>query len=120
MDMPQPTTKTLVANTLSASSDEARRRANQEVLEKSGHVQPIPMTVQGLQQLRSVADSARQVMSEQKIPLALQAAILSQDAKTTLAAWSAQAQNIVRDVSAQFSERFAEQQAQKVSMPAPM
>lgn len=92
MSSSSPSIKHLVAGHARESADEARRSQNQQALEAAGHVQSIPMTAQGIAQLRMLRDVARRDMQERGIPLAHREDALRSDPSVSLKSWSYQAQ----------------------------
>ena len=63
MSTPRPSTRTLVSNIATDNANQARLRNNQLALERAGHVQAIPMTSQGLNDLRQAVSTHIQRMS---------------------------------------------------------
>ena len=58
MSTPTPSVATLIRGMPSGSADILRRVMNQQALERAGHVQAVPMTIEGMAKMKSLVHKA--------------------------------------------------------------
>lgn len=114
---PIPSTATLVPGLPSAKIDALRIVANQRALEVAGHVQPIPMTALGMQQLQLLKDTLlRQVNATD--PHAVDQRQEIRGAAAVLQTWSVRGISTIQVLTTQQQHAPEEDKADRQDAPS--
>jgi len=115
-DQPKPDVRQLVGGSFTDADTERRKVQNQVAAERAGHVQPLPMTHEGLALLVAAKDRMVAFMRDRGVDL--RDVALASVGAVEAAALRAQGQStrdVIGDVRSQLGERLAQYQAQALA-----